>query len=482
MTKLKPTPLYRKVENPKAFPDFQNQILADTVDAISVLTQAPRPLVAMAVLAQVAIPVQPLADVQTLAGSSPISIFLLTIAESSERKSTCDRFASAPARNIHDERIRKYERDREAQIQKQERQRRGLSDDKVIEDVEDQDLDMNSEPMNPAIFVGDATMEGLLAHWENGNPSIGLVNDDAGQVFGGYSMRRENKLRTATILSHIWDGKTLDRVRAGTYFGSFPGRRVSASFMLQPEAARSVLADPELLDQGLLSRILVAYPESRIGLRTIDDPEHHHSQMRETERRLEPFSERVTELLERTLPTDPDDQRILRPRLLSLSKDARTLLVTFHNGVELEQKRDGVFEHIRSFASKIPEQACRIAGVLTLFADPDATEVSYDTMKEAIELAEWFLLEMQHLRASGWADRDTRDAERLREWLLKYHPGQKVSGRQLVRSGPQLANVAKRAHHLMAILEEHGWVQKLAKGTLVDGKKCKDVWQVIRDT
>jgi hypothetical protein len=66
------------------------------VAAIEVKTQAPAALVMQSVLAAASLAVQAHADVETLGGSAPLSLFFLSVAESGERKSSADKLAIAP--------------------------------------------------------------------------------------------------------------------------------------------------------------------------------------------------------------------------------------------------------------------------------------------------------------------------------------------------------------------------------------------------
>jgi hypothetical protein len=46
-------------------------------------------------------------------------------------------------------------------------------------------------------------------------PTLGLFHDDAGEFIGGHAMNKDNKMKTASGLSRLWDCGEFDRVRAG---------------------------------------------------------------------------------------------------------------------------------------------------------------------------------------------------------------------------------------------------------------------------
>ena len=82
-------------------------------------------------------------------------------------------------------------------------------------------------------------------------------------------MNAENKLKTAAALSDLWDRGLVKRLRAGDGAEILPGRRVSLHLMAQPDVAAILLSDRLLLEQGLLSRLLVTAPDTTAGTRTV---------------------------------------------------------------------------------------------------------------------------------------------------------------------------------------------------------------------
>jgi hypothetical protein len=134
-------------------------------------------------------------------------------------------------------------------------------------------------------------------------------------------MSAENKLKTAAGLSCVWDGETIKRVRSGDGVTILSGRRVSLHLMVQPGVAAIMLSDPELADQGMLSRCLVTAPESRSGYRFFREPAP------ETKNRLMEYERRLHEILQRKLPLAANTRNVLAPRFLRLSTGATNITV-----------------------------------------------------------------------------------------------------------------------------------------------------------
>ena len=89
---------------------------------------------------------------------------------------------------------------------------------------------------------------------------------------GGHGFGPDHRLKTAAALSTLWDGSGIRRLRAGDGITDLPGRRLALHLMVQPDAAAAFLSDPILRDQGLLSRLLIAAPETLAGSRLYHEP------------------------------------------------------------------------------------------------------------------------------------------------------------------------------------------------------------------
>ena len=70
---------------------------------------------------------------------------------------------------------------------------------------------------------------------------------------------------------------------------------------------------------------------------------------------------------------------------LELEPNARALYVEFANAIERELIPAGELATVKAFASKLPENAARIAGVLTLIANPDAWTIKAEVLGDLCE-------------------------------------------------------------------------------------------------
>ena len=179
------------------------------------------------------------------------------------------------------------------------------------------------------------------------------------------------------------------------------------------------------------------------------------------------------------MPMDAET-RELQPRVLGLASDARELVAAFSDAIEQAQGAGGSLAHITGTASKIAEQACRIAGVLTLWQDINADEVKMAEMEFGVALAKFYLSEASRLASAAIISNEINNAEKLRRWLLERWAETEVLVRDVVQLGPNSLRETPKARAALGILEKHGWLVALESGTVVREAARKEAWRVVR--
>ena len=479
---VQPTPLIRGIPPGDPFPLAALGPLQAVAGAIHDKVQAPYAIGAQSALTVASLAVQAFANVETLAGYSPVSLFGLTIAKSGERKSSSDKELIAPVHQFQKGLGDDY---RESQTSYQidqsiweTRHRDILKGAKKNPDGTRADLmalgAVPDAPLLPVILASEPTLEGLLKLYAGGRPSLGLFTDEGGGFVGGHAMSKDNRLKSVAGLSKLWDGSGVDRVRAGDGAETFYGIRLACHVLLQPIAAMGLLADPVTNGQGFLARFLMCHPESTIGFRLRTDYDPANDTI------IERFAARITACLETDLPLAENSRNRLAPRTLPLMPDARALLQKYALKIERLQAPGEALATVTAFASKSAEQAARIAGVLTLFKNLDAPGVEFAAMQCGIDLAQYYLSEAQRLADAAIIPLDIQRAETLRVWLMERWTEPLISVRVLVRRGPHELRDAKIIKKAVDVLERHDWLVKLESGAVVDGVKARTVWRVIR--
>ena len=479
-----PQPLVREIAPGAAYPAHALGPLAPVVLAVQGMTQAPVAIPAQSALAVASLAVQGFADVQTLGGPRPLSLYLLTVARSGERKSACDAPLMAGLRDhereqAHAQRgafqawqnahaIWKGERDRilgEAKKGKGEKRTAAQADLQAL----------GREPAAPPATdrtCTEPTFSGLTRLFAEGQPSLGIFSDEGGQFLGGHGMNTDNRQMTLAALNDLWQGNPIRRTRGGDGHQTLYGRRLAVHLMAQPGVARAFMADPLAADTGFLPRFLLCEPPSAIGTRFA-------ANARSDDLALAGFTERLRDILDAPLPMDPET-RELQPRILPLAPDARALLVAFADAIEGAQAPGGDLAHITGTASKAAEQAARIAGVLTLWRDLQAPAVEARDMGDAIDLAQFYLTEASRLASAATVSAEIDRAETLRRWLLESWPEPDVLVRDVVRLGPNPLRESPKARAALGILEKHGWLVPLEAGTVVRGATRAEAWAIVK--
>jgi hypothetical protein len=335
-------------------------------------------------------------------------------------------------------------------------------------------------PLVPTILISDVTIEGLHRRLETGTPSVAVMTDEGGQFFGGHSMKRENSLKTAAGFSKLWDGASMSKSRASSEPSVLYGKRVSLHLMVQPGVAQTVVGDPMMKDQGFLSRILIAWPDSKIGSRQISKDPSRIAAETKAKAILVAFDERITELLNVELPIHTGTRADLSPRTLHLSNQALAILEEFYNRVENASNKGEAFEYMTGFAAKAPEMAARIAGVQTLFVDEHATEITEGMMSNGIAMMEWYLAEMLRITDTGRPNEELRAAEELRQWLVNRWAEEFIDKRTIMKNGPGHLRDGNTLDSCIKKLTEHGWLVRGTGRQVINGANSKTFWRVVR--
>jgi hypothetical protein len=235
-----------------------------------------------------------------------------------------------------------------------------------------------------------------------------------------------------------------------------------------------MLNDPLLADQGMLSRVLATAPDAASGTRIWREP------LPESDVAIKRYGARLLNILEMPLPIYRGTQNTLAPRSLVLSATARRLWTNFYDHIEKRVAMAGELEPVRGLANKLPEHAARIAAVLTMVDNIDASEVSAAGMESGIALVQHFAAEALRLYGASRINTELQLALNLLNWLLS-RDKPIVSLPCLYQHGPAAIRDKARAAKIAAILEDHGYLILIKDGAEIEGKWRRDAWRVVRN-
>lgn len=430
---------------PEAFPFHAlGSIMGEAARAIAQDVQAPDSLAGGSVLAAASLAVQSLANVMLPHGQrSPLSVFVITGAGSGDRKSAVDAVACKEVEEVRKQQARDFSR----QMARYDAD----MGDKSRGDPEP------PKPTPKSLTTSNATIEGicrLLKH----QSSVGIFSAEGGEMLGGHSLRDDKRSSGLAFYLKGWSGESLDSLRGGDGLTVLLNRRMAMHVLVQPVLLGALLGDPLAQGQGLLARCLIAQPDTLAGQRLYRDVNPHENPA------VMAYSDAIKALLE-TAPAlwEDGDGYELKPKDLYLDDDAKALWVAFFNEIERQQGNGRELDGARPFASKAAEHAARIAGIITLVQDPQATQIEGLAMDAAIELTGFYLTE--HLRLTG-AGRQERIDGRLRTllaWLQS--AGAMVSKKDVLQKSPYALRKLK-AEGLNPLLDElarRGYIREAGK-------------------
>lgn len=471
-----PEPLRRPLPPALEYPlGALGSLLGGAAQRIHAVVQAPAGLCGQSVLAAASLAVQAHADIAISGSREPLSLWHVTIGASGERKSAADKWALRAHLSFEQELADAYQQAKAAHdieeraYQVAARKAEKGKDAAAIRAALAALGNPPESPLAPWLLLSEPTMEGLHKLFQNGRPSLGLFNDDAGDFLGGHAMSKDNRGKSAAGLSKLWDDGRFDRVRAGDGAGKYYGRRLALHLMVQPVIAEGVLSDDLLTGQGFLARCLLAWPASTIGTRQYQDMDLGD------DAQLARYWQRMRDLLSAPASLRQGTRNELNPRTLTLAPDAMAYWIEVKDAIEAAMLGD--YAGIHAWASKGGSQVARIAGVLTLADDPGAGVIERETIERAATLALYHLDEAARIVGTSSVPAKVRHAELLRGWC--WETGRSLlHSRDALRNGPNAIRTADAFNAAVEVLESAGWAAWIEGGAEVDGRHRSKVWRV----
>lgn len=426
-----PAPLPLSIQTqPEPYPlDALPETVRLAVREVQAFTKAPIPLVASSALAAISLAIQAHVDVkreEKLTG--PVGLFLLTIADSGERKSTCDGFFMQAIREYESQQIEEAKplmSDFQAAQEAWEAKRNGIKEKirqhakngKPTGEQEDTLRHLEHDKPDPPkvlkLIYGDATPEALK--WSLGKlwPSGGVISSEAGIVFGAHGMGKDSVMRNLATLNQLWDGVDIATERRASESFTVQGARLTIALQVQEATLRSFFDRSGQLARGtgFLARFLIALPESTQGYRPF-------SEAPESWPALAKFNQRISAILAQDAPIVENGG--LSPALLSLSPETKAAWIRFHDALEAELKAGGELYSVRDVASKSADNAARLAALFEVFEHGIGETIGINAFEGAARIAAWHLNEARRFFSELVLPERLSNASHLNQWLVDY--------------------------------------------------------------
>ena len=457
--------------DPLEVPTFPTNVIStawlrEMIDATAAATETPVELALLLSLAVAATTVQKKYVVEPELGySEPLNLWVCPALDSGNRKTAVLRELTAPLLDYERqhaamiaqdlaraESARRLAEDRIKYLRQKAAKAAGADLEVLRQELLDEEAALPELPKAVRLWAQDVTPEKLGALMADHHETMAILSDEGGLfdiLAGRYSQGVPNL--DLFLQAHSGSPYRVDRGSRPSVFMNTPALTIALS--PQPAVLKGLAKIPGFRGRGLLARFLYALPQSTLGHRTLEArpvPAEVHSSYRA----------HLHSLLRHAAREDG------RSHKLRFSAEAYREWKDFQAHVEEELCDDGMFEHIRDWASKLPGGVARLAGVLHCadYADgePQAHPISLSTMEAVLELGA--LLESHALAAFGLMSVDSNidAAQKVRGWVLrKRQPifSKRDCFQALKGSFPDMASI----NPAFEILVERGYVFPLPK-------------------
>ncbi|MBW7865061.1 MAG: DUF3987 domain-containing protein [Candidatus Hydrogenedentes bacterium] len=442
--------------------EFPREILGpkflETAFALQTLSGgAPFELGAMALFGAINYAVQGLLDVGVHVNPSPINTYILVVGASGERKSTTMCLAKKPISDYH-----------EAQRRLQRR---------ILDELALRNVTLSKEAMAPTVSIVDEASTAALRDLLSSRTyygTLGLFLDEAGMMLGGGNMTGNRRIEMQTLLSKMHDGGVIVLNRSGKEPIEIANKRFSMTLMGQWRPVSGFLGDQTCQSQGLLSRLLIAYPDSTIGRRK-DPSESELAEARKVYDRYRGWMSEVLDCLPHLVPGTYDE---LNPPVMTLSPDARKIMQDFSAEMEAYYVKIGLDNPVIDHVNKMPDLAVRVAATMQIFEQGGAGtlgaghadvawELDGNHMAMGLELMRFFIKEKERLIAPAPDSQQRDDAKLLLSWMRENDRVSFVRSDVYAGSRKGRLRDKKTLDGAIALLKEYGW---LTEGQLTKGQ------------
>lgn len=422
-----PEPLVAQHESSPYPVDALPELIRQAVEEVQTFVQAPIEMVAASALTALSVAGQQLADVRRDNGlCGPVSLYLLTVAESGERKSSVDghfmqaiREQERAAREAatgdianHAAAMTAWEASREAAAGKL---KKAAADGKDLSgataDLANVEGGKPTSPRIPRWLYADTTYEKLTRNLATNWPAAAIVSSEGGAVLGGHSLGRDSAMRTMSAINELWGGATLTIDRATSDSYSVRNARLTVGLQVQPSVLASFMErERNSRGSGFLARFLFSAPASTQGTR----------QFRSAPpiwRALAPFNARIAELLAITPNIDADGGLCLP--LLDFTPEAKAVWVDWYNLIERQLGPTGELANVRDLASKAADNIARLAALFHIFEAGAAGAIGIEAVQAAAPIILWHTEQGRNYLGAFNVSPATAAAAALDRWLIE---------------------------------------------------------------
>ena len=457
-----PEPLSSDPSKPTRYPiEAWDGLLQRVIKKIAYYQQVPDAMAGQCILGALAHMGQAHVDAPFGYKHMPASLILITEGESGSGKTQ--------AMDLSHYKIKEYEQKQyEQYITREQEHKAQIASLKGAELKEY--LANEPAPHNPERLFKEATIEPILDKFVNGEiTDASWSTDDAAQFFNGHTMKGDTAGNALAAITDLYSGGEVNRTRSQKNAYANPRTKAYNVRMTLMLMAQRIILEPALTDdmmnqQGFLARALIACPNSLQGYRTWDDIERRQkSPFMDSD--LQAYWSRCSDLLDPVDSNAPTDEKGAPKRFKMSWQDKQTEQVFYEHmqAIENQQAKSMPLEYLKAYASRMAENASRIATLIAFF-DKRKT-ITTDDIKRAFMLVSYSTAERLRYQDATPTGEQT-DLEKLSVWLIDKAKGKNpaVLNKSFVTQHAPNALRGKKLNYLLDDLESMGHIRLESEG------------------
>nr|WP_181716998.1 DUF3987 domain-containing protein [Psychrobacter sp.]QJS05579.1 hypothetical protein [Psychrobacter sp.] len=408
-----PESLANEPSKPTPYPiEAWPPILRKPIEAIAYYAQVPTAMAGQAILGAIAHIGQAHVDAPMGYSHKPTSLIIITEGESGTGKTQ--------VMGLSHYKIQQHEKQQYAdyllELSSWETQKASLKNNERAAFLES-----NPKPFNPVNLFDDATIEPLIDRFVDGEMfNASLSTDEAAQFFEGHSMKGETAGNSLSALTKLYSNGEAGRTRSQKNAYANPRTKaydVRMTLLLQGQRVvlEKALTDPLMSGQGFLARAMIACPEDLRGKRTWNDPKRNNDSPHDNPALLAYWA-RCSVLLD-PIPADIPTDNVGAPKRIKMQwgKGAKQAFDDGAQAIEDSQASGQVLQYLKEYASRMAENATRIASLMAFF--DGRYIVTLDDIERAFLLVQYSTAErLRYLDATPTGEQN--NSEKLNLWLL----------------------------------------------------------------
>ncbi|MDT1065155.1 YfjI family protein [Providencia stuartii] len=441
-----------------AFPSLIRDIIHD----VHGCTQAPVPLIASSVISAMSLSCQGLINVRVnQMAPFPVSLFLLVIANSGERKTTVDKIVMKPFYQHDTNSLREFEQQKTdyslemqvwkekekaflSQIRKKATQRQ--STEETLKELKALQVEKPVQPKHHRYIYNNVTPEALQMGMFNNYPHIGLIADEGANILDRQIMK------DLSFINSMWDGVSFHVDRKTTPSFTIEDGRITLSVMVQKKPFDLYLKRQgnKARGSGFFARCLAVNIDENLTTQGERFIRYQNS----LNMHLNYLHCRINELLAESNLNEKIGKKIC----LSLDSSAQYEWEQIYNSIESRLKPEEEYASMKDFASKLANNIARLAAVFSYFIEGNC-EIKKGYIDSASIICEWYMQQAIHL----FGHEDGYYEALLLSWLHReYYQSGRMRGsirfNDIRRYGPSALRKGKLLEAVISNLEKENAV------------------------